>query len=247
MTAVALLFLYPFSYFLFGAVYSDALFLLAAVGAFALLEDDRPVLAGLAGAVATAGRPVGIAVAVGLVAVAVQRRGGLNKVRLKDAGVLLAGLGFVAYLAYLAWRFGEPLAFSKVQTAEGWNRQISFEMIAKVDFYRRWRDFGPTLVNAALTLQALLAIGALALVPRVARRLGWGYAVYVVAVLGLPLATSSDFLAMGRYLLPAFPVFAVAGEVLDRVRPHVRAAVLGASGMALIWLTTLFARWYLLS
>ncbi|HVM09235.1 MAG TPA: mannosyltransferase family protein [Acidimicrobiales bacterium] len=245
--AVLLLFLYPFSYFLFGAVYSDALFVLSAIGAFVLLERDRPVLAGLVGAVACAGRPVGVAVLVGLVAVAIHRRGSLRDLKLRDAGVLLSGLGFVAFVAYLWWRFDEPLAFSKVQTAQGWNRQISLEMIVKIDFYRRWRDFGPTLVNGVLTLQALLSIVAIAFLPAVWRRLGWGYAVYVAAVIGIPLATSSDFLAMGRYLLPAFPVFAIGGDLLERRSPAVRVAVLGLSGGLLIWLTTLFARWFLLS
>ena len=256
--ATVLLALYPFSYFLFGAVYSDALFLLSALAAFTLLERDQPVLAGVAGMVACAGRPVGLAVLVGLAAVAVQRRGvslrprapggnRLRALRWRDAGVLLAGLGFVAYIAYLAWRFDAPLAFAKVQTAEGWNRQISLDMILKVDFYRRWRDFGITLVTVVLTFQALLSIAALALVPAVWRRFGWGYAVYVVAVLGLPLATSSDFLAIGRYLLPAFPVFAVAGELLARrPRPQV-AGVLAVNAALLVWLTTLFARWFLLS
>lgn len=245
--ATLLLALYPFSYFLFGAVYSDALFLLSALAAFSLLERDRPVLAGLAGIVACAGRPVGLAVLVGLAAVALQRRGTLRAVRWKDAGVLLAGFGFVGYVAYLAWRFDAPLAFSKVQTAEGWNRQISLDMILKVDFYRRWRDFGVTLVTVVLTFQALLSIAALALVPAVWRRVGGGYAVYVVAVLGLPLATSSDFLAMGRYLLPAFPVFAVAGGMLERLPRRVTAGVLAVSAGLLVWLTTLFARWFLLS
>ena len=244
---VLLLFLYPFSYFLFGAVYSDGLFLLSAIGAFVLLERDRPVLAGLLGAVACAGRPVGLAVLAGLVAVAIQRRGSLRAIRVRDAGVLLAGLGFVAFMAFLWWRFDEPLAFSKVQTAEGWNRQISLEMIAKVDFYRRWRDFGVTLVNVVLTFQAVLSIAAVALVPLVWKRLGWGYAVYVLAVIGLPLATSSDFLAMGRYLLPAFPVFAVVAHALVRRSVALRAAVLTTSGGLLVWFTTLFARWFLLS
>ncbi|MGH9149672.1 MAG: mannosyltransferase family protein, partial [Acidimicrobiales bacterium] len=52
--ALVLLVTYPFSFYLFGVVYSDALFLAAALGAFALVEHDRPLLAGLAGAVATA-------------------------------------------------------------------------------------------------------------------------------------------------------------------------------------------------
>jgi hypothetical protein len=67
VTAVAVLMLYPYAFFLYGAMYADSLFLLTAVGAFLLLERRMYWLAGLVGALATAGRPVGVAVAVGLV------------------------------------------------------------------------------------------------------------------------------------------------------------------------------------
>ena len=72
VVAVAVLLLYPYSFFLYGTGYSDASFLLSALGAFALLERRHYVLAGLVGALATAGRPVGVAVAVGLVFRAVE-------------------------------------------------------------------------------------------------------------------------------------------------------------------------------
>ena len=52
--AVVLLFLFPYAWYLFGAVYADAFLLLFAMAAFLLLEKDRPILAGLAAAVATA-------------------------------------------------------------------------------------------------------------------------------------------------------------------------------------------------
>ncbi|MGH9150642.1 MAG: mannosyltransferase family protein, partial [Acidimicrobiales bacterium] len=61
-TAGATLAAYPFAYFLTGAVYADALFLVGALGAFILAERGSLWLAGLAGAVATAARPVGGAV-----------------------------------------------------------------------------------------------------------------------------------------------------------------------------------------
>ena len=67
VTAVALLLAYPYSFFLYGSGYSDALFLLTALGSFALLERRHYVLAGLVGAMATAGRPIGVAVVAGLV------------------------------------------------------------------------------------------------------------------------------------------------------------------------------------
>jgi hypothetical protein len=81
----------------------------------------------------------------------------------------------------------------------------------------------------------------LALVPRVGRKFGWGYAVYVVAVLAIPLVGSKDFQGIGRYCLAAFPAFAVMG---DRLSAHHRLAtgVLAASALALGVLCSGFAR-----
>lgn len=74
-TALMLLLVFPYAWYLYGAMYADALFVLCAIGAFYLVEKDRPVLAGLVAAVATATRPVGIAMVVGLVAVLLEHRG----------------------------------------------------------------------------------------------------------------------------------------------------------------------------
>jgi hypothetical protein len=77
-TALAVLVLWPYGWYLFGAVYADALFVAAVLAAFTLLERDRVLLAALAGAVATATRPVGAAVVVGLVVRLLERRGALR-------------------------------------------------------------------------------------------------------------------------------------------------------------------------
>lgn len=65
--AVVVLLVYPYAFYLYGPMYADSLFLLSAVGAFALLERRWYLAAGLVGALATAGRPVGVAVVAGLV------------------------------------------------------------------------------------------------------------------------------------------------------------------------------------
>ena len=85
-------------------------------------------------------------------------------------------------------------------------------------------------------------MGALLCVPRVARRLGWGYALVVLIGMGLPALGSKDFQGTGRYLLAAFPIFPVAGEWLSGRSRAVQAAVLGTSaGLLLLW-THLYAR-----
>ena len=67
ITAVAVMLLYPYSFFLYGAMYSDSLYILLVLCAFLLVERRQYWAAGLVGALATAGRPVGVAVAAGLV------------------------------------------------------------------------------------------------------------------------------------------------------------------------------------
>jgi hypothetical protein len=94
--------------------------------------------------------------------------------------------------------------------------------------------------------QGVLAIGMLALVPRIARRLGWAYALLTAGVILLPVIGTKDFMGTGRYLLAAFPVFAVAGEWLAD-RPRLRVVVVGASAIVLVFLTSLFARGHYLA
>jgi hypothetical protein len=76
--AVAALLLWPYGWYLFGAVYADALFLAAVLLAFTFLERDRVLLAALAGALATSTRPVGAAVVLGLSLRLLERRGALR-------------------------------------------------------------------------------------------------------------------------------------------------------------------------
>lgn len=275
-TAVALLLLYPFSLFLYGAVYADALLLLTALAAFALLERGHPVLAGLVGILATAGRPVGMAVAVGLTVRAVElaaRRSGeppavaveaagraqrlaalaagagrsLRHVRWSDAGVLLSGLGLAGYGGYLWVRFGSPFTFVASESAHPWNQGWGPRTWFKLRFLQTMisTDVGDMI---RLLIPAALCLLVIALLPRVQRRFGWGYAVYTAVVVALPVVGTKDFLGAGRYLLVAFPVFALLGELLASSRSRrLRPAVLTASAAGLLLATGLYGYGYLVS
>jgi len=90
-TAVALLVVYPYAWYLFGPVYADALCLAAALAAFLALERDHLWLAAMAGMLASAARPVGAIVAVALVIRLVEmRRASGTPLCRRDAPVLLA-------------------------------------------------------------------------------------------------------------------------------------------------------------
>jgi len=240
-TALLLFVLFPYAFFMFGAVYADALFVVAVLGAFTLVERDRPWLAGLVGAVATAARPIGAVLVVALV-VRVLERG--ERPGWRSTGVLLSGLGIGAFSAYLWVRFGDPLAFGTVQ--EAWDQEASSETWLKFRFFRDVVDIDSPLPWVAYMAHPVLTVLGLALVPRVFRRFGKGYGVFSLLLIGLSALGTKNFFGMSRYVLAAFPCFAVAGEWVA-ARPRLRVVAPAVSGLGLVVLTAAFSRGYYLS
>lgn len=250
--ALAVLALYPYAWYLYGAIYGDALFVLTVITAFTLLERDQPVLAGLVGILATATRPVGIALVVGLVVGVLERRGAfegtrrfglperlrLRRLRAVDAGVLLAPLGLGAWCWWLWRNYGDPFLFSTVQ--EAWGQPSSPATWFKRDFFAGLHGGTDRLYVYGTVLQALLALGVVLLLPAVARRFGLRYGAYTAVLVAIPLIGSQDFQGTGRYLLGAFPAFAVVGSHLAD-HPARARIVLPISAAMLVLGTVWFA------
>ena len=275
--ALAALLLWPYGWYLFGAVYADALFIALVIAAFSALEQDRVGLATAFGAIATATRPVGFAVVIGLLARDLERQGTVSfprldrvrsgrlagspaadpddqpapplirfdrtKLRARSALPILSIAGLVSYVVYLWAKFDEPFAFVIAERAPGWDLEAGPHTWLKVEFFERLADYphDGAWYTTGLVVQALLAAGVLALTPRVGRKFGWAYALYVLVVLAIPLVGSKDFQGIGRYALAAFPAFAVVGDLLAAKR-NVALAVLGVSAVALGLLCSGFAR-----
>jgi hypothetical protein len=297
--ALAVMLTYPFAFYLFGAVYGDALFIAAVLGAFLLVEKDQPVLAGLVGIVATATRPVGAAVVVGLVVRVLEREGvlvgspftrvdtterrlvssvaaapaaaasgtdgsgsgvpgpatripwlprrfDLSRLRVRDFGVLLSGLGLVGYMVYLWDRFGEPLAFEQVAGAPGWEQTPGIHTRFKLALGSRIVHPPYGTLDLALVGQGLITLGLLLLVPAVVRRFGWGYGAYSLVIVLLPAISTKDFGGMGRYGLAAFPCLAVVGWWLEP-RPVAARVYLGVSAALMFLCLILYSHFVYLS
>jgi hypothetical protein len=266
---LVLLLVYPFAFYLGGVVYSDGLFLACVLGSFVLLEKDRPVLAGLVAALATAARPVGVGLCVALVVRLLEQRGVLSPRRApwrvdwaavrrlgwRDAGVLLSPLGLLAFMGLLWVRFDDPLVWTKVGGAAGWWRGADLEVIAKVHLFRLLQSYGLNLVTFWLLVQGAFSLAAFGSLPAIVRRFGWGYAAYVLVVVGIAFCTTRDFIGMGRYVLVAFPAFAAVGDVLvgwssgamRGLRRWLPVLAVGVEVVLLTWMVDLFARWYFLA
>ena len=222
--ATLLLSLWPFAWYLYGAVYSDALFLLLVVGAFLSLEQGRVEWATLLGALATATRPLAPALVLGLLARQLERRlRAGERLGPRDFLPLFAGAGLGAYMLYQWWRFGTPTAF--VQAQAGWNQSVGLTHILKIPFFTE----GGWLIHGRYALpNGLLALLFLGLCVPMWRRLGWGYTVYAVLAMGIPLLVSHSFVGLGRYALAVFPCFVMLALTLE-TRPRARVAWFSAS------------------
>lgn len=268
--AVLFVALYPYAWYLYGSGYGDVLFIAATITAFSLTERDRPVLAGLAAAAASATRFIGVGTVIGITALMLERRGAIvrepseeprrpwsgwrfdrSRLRRGDAGVLLGASGFVGYCTFLWIRTGDALAFNTVQAAPGWNQGAGPKTWFKYSFFAEvFRDSFSYSVR--LIAQGLLATLFLVAVVVVARRIGKAYALYVAVIIVIPLIGSSTFQGFGRYLLGAFPVFAVGGMLLDEhTRGHERnwfvIGLFACSAALLVVQASFFGRGYYLS
>lgn len=241
LSATALFVGYPFAFYLFGAMYSDALFLCAAVGAFYALERNRLLAAVLLGAVATAARPIGPAIVLGLVARRLELRSSAGEqIGASDLVPALAGAGLAAYALFLWQRFGDLLAFVHVQSAPGWDHLAGASSYLKLPFWEMLAG-APTGSGALLRLlNAALAIMAFACAIPMWRRWSRGYAVYVAVAVGMPLISSKDFMGLGRYAMAAFPSFVMLSQLLEP-RPGLRRVLMVASWVGLALLTIAFA------
>jgi len=253
ITAVVLLCVFPFSWYLYGVVYSDALFVATAIGAFYLVERDRYFWAGIVGILATAGRPAGLVVAFALVLRVIERRNlangasglrnvfnprGLTK---SDAPIFLSWLGVGAWCAFLWAKFGDPLLFVTIEASKGWDQGagpstwLKFRLIEELQHRPfEWSTMGHVL-------HGIVVLGALFLIPRVKRRFGWAYTVYALGLIALPLLGTKDFFGAGRYLLGTFPCIVVAAELLV-ARPRLRAVILPLSLVAMLAMAVAFGR-----
>jgi mannosyltransferase PIG-V len=256
--AVLYLAIFPFTVFL-GAVYSESLFLLAALASFALAERGSFLGAGVAAGLAWLTRPLGIALlpALALIAWRSPRRSQAF-LRLTAAPVL-----FALYPIYLWWKLDDPFAFLHAEGA--WSRHVSpvgplggiweglragwagvRQLASGSDATRYWsavQDTDPDRV-AAINLVQLAFLVLFAFLTVVAwRRLGAPYGLFSALSLAIPLSVPSDrwpLLSIQRFGLVIFPLFMALALLGSRPRVHTAVVVVSA-----VFLGVVSAQWAL--
>ncbi|MCT4355544.1 hypothetical protein M5362_20620 [Streptomyces sp. Je 1-79] len=209
--------------FVQSMAYTETLFTALAAWSVLAVLRDRWILAGALCALAGLTRPTAAALiaAIGITALATVVRERKLPVRMV-AGVLLAPLGWLAYIVYVGVREGSATAYFDVQAA--WGNSID----GGVALARFIWGLPPL---AALGLCAALALLAWLVVLCVRQKQPLPLLVYTIAVVVVSLIGAAYFGSRPRLMMPAFGLLLPAAAALVRLR--VRNRVLVLTGLAL--------------
>jgi hypothetical protein len=222
----------------FSMGYSEAVFLMFAVGALLAAYRQRWILAGLLGLAAGLTRPTGAAVALALLVAAVMhvsRRANGPRRWWALAGAALAATGVPAYLIWVGLRLGEAKAWFKVQSA-GWG--TSYDNGAMVlNFMRDALRTGGGWVDVSVAWLLLLAAACtvLAVWLAIEGRVWPPLVVYGLVALTLVVGQAGYYHSKPRLLVPVLVTLVPAALALGRARPRTAVAVLVAFGLFGMW------------
>ncbi|KUH39288.1 MULTISPECIES: mannosyltransferase family protein [Streptomyces] len=214
--------------FVQSMAYTETLFTALAAWALYAVLRGRWVAAGALAALAGLTRPSAVAVvaAVGVTALATvvrERRVTPGLV----AGVLLAPLGWLAYVVYVAVRVGSPTAYFDVQAAWG-NSIDGGAALARFT----WGQLTGPQPLAGVGLLAAFAVLGWAVWLCVRQRQPLPVLVYTLAVVAVSLVGAAYFGSRPRLIMPAFPLLLPAAVALARLRDRYAAAVLAVLAAA---------------
>jgi hypothetical protein len=250
----------------FHMAYSESLFFLLCVLALYLMgRNAPPVLVALAVGLATAARPVGVALIPALLVYVVRS----SRERRTVVGTAclclpLSASGLLLFMSYSQGRFGDALAFAHNTALWEMRPRLAFweKSLYLGTFLPLWSIINPSspaffehytlLAQAPFSLYVanpLYILAAIALLA-VGVRNRWLNVYETLTSLGLllipywTLGYEGQMTGMARYVVVIVPLYLVLGRLLTRLPSALAACLLALSGFFLAAYAALFVRWY---
>lgn len=196
MRAALLFIIFPSAVF-FLATFTESLFALVSLAGIYYAFQNRYILAGLFGLLATATRPNGVFVVLLIGMILLENRRSFLKVFISMA---IGSLGSLSYMTYLYFRYGNPFEFIVTQEkVHGW---FQHTLVSQA------HNFSP--LNIIFFIPVLLSV------------FYWwktrkSFSIYSILFLSIPVL-GGQFGGFVRYTLMAFPVFLMFYDYLkDKV------------------------------
>ncbi|GGU36794.1 glycosyltransferase family 39 protein [Streptomyces lavendofoliae] len=214
--------------FVQSMAYTETLFTAFAAWSLYAVLRDRWVLAGALCVGAGLTRPSAAALVAALGVTALVTAVRERRVPVPMAvGVLLAPLGWLGYVVFVAVRQGSPTAYFEVQAA--WGNSVDGG-VALARFV--WALLTGPVPLAGVGLCAALALVGWMVWLCVRQRQPLPVLVYTVAIVVVSLVGAAYFGSRPRLMMPAFPLLLPAAVVLARLRNRTLVAVLAVSALA---------------
>ena len=209
--------IFPTAYF-FHAGYAESLFLALTIASFYYAGENRWLLTGVFGMLASATRITGVFLFPALlIEYLSQNEYRIKGIKLNFLYLFLILIGLVAYLIINYITFGDPFAFLDAQR-EYWQKTLSppWKGLMGAWNYIRWKDADPAYRLMIGWAELLFAIFGLLCTIWAFIRLRASYGVYML--LTWTAATSTSFmLSVPRYTLSLFPIFILVALVARRI------------------------------
>ncbi len=204
---LALLFIYPASFF-FSCFYTESLFLLLSLVGFTAAFERRWWQAGVAGALMALTRVQGLIAVAALGWIYMEARGWkLSRIRPDSLWFALAPAALLAHLTYLYTLTGRFLA--------PWEAQVAWERNKYGLLHGLWLQISSPSLDVfkidGLLMLFFLACGVYLLWKTPFKSFG----IYAILMCLLPVLTGM-LISGTRYVAVVFPVFLLLGEKLDR-------------------------------
>lgn len=262
-TAIRYLLIFPTAFFFF-AVYTESIFLAVTAGACYAAVRRNWWLAGALGFLAALARPSGILIGLPLgLEYLLWLRRERRWPRFEIAALLLIPAGLGSYIAFLAWRFNDPLMFLHAQQNVIWNReyktpfQTIVQILRSVNFSTEGL-LGAQRVDEPVRMDLYLGgfndsngynlvffLLGLVVALWAFRLIRPSLAAYALVMMLFPIFApppTVPLISLPRYMLPVFPIFmalAIWGQNsrIDKLLTYPALAFLGI-------FTVRFATWY---
>jgi Gpi18-like mannosyltransferase len=213
---IAVLLIYPDSFYLLGA-YSESLFLALNAATLLATRRDRPILAGILALAATLTRLQGLVLCIPILLSLRRRRDPKRVVTILGAAAL-PGVGLLVYQKALSLWLGGDGILNTFQ--DKWHIPLlaPWQTIGKYITVIRspaWRFVGSNVANYVQLWDLVSALIVLAVLLLSARRLGLELTIYGLAAWCFAM---SRYASTGRYMLAVLPAFIGAAIWLDHGR-----------------------------
>lgn len=224
LSSLALLLSFPTSFY-FGSIYTESLFLFLTLCSFYFARTNKFILAGIAGALASATRIFGLfLVPVLMIEVYLRVKDKGIKLKSKEfakalGGILIAPIGIILYMWYLKINFSNPLYFLTSQPSFGAERTSTDIILLPQVFYRYIKIFTTVPLQSQVfftaALEFIFTLVILVAVILLFKKIRLSYFIFIIGCLIIPTLTGT-LSSMPRYVLMSFLAFPLFASILGR-------------------------------